>query len=552
MPELIFYQKGEALFRFPVRSSSTQIGRSPECDITLGGETISRIQFILYEYEGSYLLKNVGKQKALIHGNPFESTPLHNEDRVSLEEWEIVFSSEESPQWNYDETYVSKAGGEGTQLINSSLDQGILHSDRIQLKISEPCKPVRMYPIQQEVTTLGKAPSCDVALTDSFASDVHCKILVRGNRILLFDLNSTNGSLINGVRVREADLEEGQEIQIGKTKIGIELVAEDRKIEPIEADAFGPIIGQSIPMREMYHVIQQIAPTDATVCILGETGSGKELVARSIHDVSTRSMKPWIALNCGAISRELIESELFGHEKGAFTGAHQQRKGAFEQAHGGTLFLDEVGELSLNLQPALLRVLETGRFRRVGGNQEISVDVRVICATHRDLAQKVKEGLFREDLFFRLYVFPIYLPALRELREDILLIANHFLKTMAPRGRKIQLSSEAAHYLESLEWRGNVRELKNVIQRALVLAKSDVLEISDLTSPGFSSSRSQTPASFPFSNSSNLENLQKEIILRELRSNEGNRSAAAKALGIAKSTLYEKIKKYGIEENVGR
>ena len=269
-------------------------------------------------------------------------------------------------------------------------------------------------------------------------------------------------------------------------------------------------------------------------------------MARALHDLSPRQLKPFVALNCGAISRELIESELFGHEKGAFTGAHQQRKGVFEQADGGTLFLDEIGELSLDLQSSLLRVLEIGKLRRVGGNQEISVDVRVLCATHRDLTSEVKEGKFREDLFFRLFVFPIFLPPLRNRREDILLLANRFLEEISPKGKKLKLSPDAIRYLESQEWRGNVRELKNRIQRAIVLTREGEIHLEQVKLPQTPSSSQDRPLLESLPSVSTLQEIEKQAILRELRVQGDNRLAAAKALGIAKSTLYEKLRQYGI------
>jgi pSer/pThr/pTyr-binding forkhead associated (FHA) protein len=452
MPELIFYQKGEALLRFPLTGATTQIGRGPECDIPLAGETISRRQLTLFESQGAFFAKNVGQAPAQLNGALFESSPLKNGDRICLENWEIVFSGTPAP-WSDDDTYVSRAGSERTALMHPSYSEGRLLAEKISLKIREPNGTPRDFLLTQEVTTVGKGASCDLKLQDSFSSETHCKILLQGNRILLYDLNSTNGSFVNGVKVKEAELKEGQTITLGKTELLLTLNPEEKEIEPLASESFGPLVGRSEAMRRLYGLIQQVAPTDATVCILGETGTGKELVARSLQALSLRKLKPFVALNCGAISRELIESELFGHEKGAFTGAHQQRKGAFEQAHGGTLFLDETGELPLDLQPSLLRVLETGKLKRVGGNSEISVDVRVICATHRDLAERVKEGRFREDLFFRLYVFPVFLSPLRERREDILLLAQHFLKSLAPPGKKLSLSVEASRSLESREWR---------------------------------------------------------------------------------------------------
>jgi DNA-binding NtrC family response regulator len=535
--------------RFPLGRGTTKIGRDSECDITLAGETLSRIHLLLFESEGSYFAKNIGRTPLQHNGKIVESAPLQEGDRLNLADWEITFSHENDVDWSRDETYVSHAAGEGTQLLHASVCEGRLVADRISLKIREPQKAPRVHNIHQEVTTLGKGPTCDIRLSDSYCSDLHCKLIVKGGRILIFDVNSTNGTFVNDVRVKEADLEEGTIIRVGQTELVLELTPEQKEAKPLEEDTFGPLVGRSQAMRELFRLIQQVAPTPATVCIFGETGTGKELVARALHDLSPRALKPWMALNCGAISRELIESELFGHEKGAFTGAHQQRRGAFEQAHGGTLFLDEIGELPLDLQPNLLRVLETGKLRRVGGNQEIPVDVRILCATHRDLSQLVSHGKFREDLFFRLYVFPLFIPPLRQRREDILLITEHFLRQMTPNGKKVRFTPDGARSLETREWRGNVRELKNTLQRAIILASSGEIGVEHLQLPGsFQPSDSRETPDVSFPNTSNLEQLEREIILRELRAHGGNRLAAAKALGIAKSILYEKLKVYGIQE----
>lgn len=551
MPEIVFFQRGEPLLRFPINRSSLKIGRSPECDVVLAGEAISRVHLMLYQLEGSYLLKNVGKKPFEFQGKPIENLPLKDGNRVRLEDWELLFTQGgEKQAWAEEETYVSRVEGEGTQVLQPSLLASGMEFHFPRLSIQEPNLPSRSFNLQQEVTTLGKGKLCDLVLEDPYCSDTHCKLIIRAGKIVLFDLNSTNGSFVNGVRVREAELEEGIEVRLGQTKLQIEIVSEKKKIEPLAVSSFGPFVGKSPAMQQLYGLIQQVAPTDASVCVIGETGAGKELVARSLHDFSSRRSKPFVALNCGAISRELIESELFGHEKGAFTGAHQQRQGAFEQASGGTLFLDEIGELPLELQPTLLRVLETGKLRRVGASQEISVNVRVVCATHRDLALMVSQGKFREDLFFRLFVFPIFIPPLRDRREDILLLAESFLKAMTPHGKTISLTPEAARYLESQPWKGNVRELKNVIQRGIVLAKNGQIGLSEinLSRPAPPSSMPvESSISEPVASTSNLQELEKQIILRELRVQGGNRAATARALGIAKSTLYEKLKLYGIE-----
>jgi len=552
MAEILLSQGGQTLLRFPLRQTTLKVGRSAECDIILTDEAISRVQLIIYQSEGIYFAKNMGQLPLIVKGKPVESSPFQEGTSLEVGPWQLTYSA--SLENNLlEETYVSQAAGQNTLVVNASyLSHAKTYTaDQLEILVKEPQKTERRYRITQPVTTLGKGRSCDLVLEDSYASEVHAKIVVKENHLSLLDLGSTNGTLVNGVKVREAQLEEGSTLIIGKTQLCLHYLSETKTLEPTKENFLGSIVGSSPSMRELYRVLLQVAPTEATVCILGETGTGKELVARSIHDLSPRHLKPWVAINCGAISRELIQSELFGHEKGAFTGAQQQRIGVFEQAKGGTLFLDEIGELPLDLQATLLRVLETGKLRRVGGNQDISVDVRVVCATHRDLSLKVKEGAFREDLFFRLYVFPVLIPPLRERKEDIILLAQHFLKTMLPAGKKLRFNEEANRYLESQVWRGNVRELKNIVQRAIVLATGPEIGKKELESPAsLFPEPEEALSSFPLNSiptQSNLQNLEKEMILRELRVHEGNRQAAARALGIAKSTLYEKLKSYGIK-----
>ncbi|MBF0492300.1 MAG: sigma 54-interacting transcriptional regulator [Deltaproteobacteria bacterium] len=541
MPELIFSKGGQSLLRFPLDSTSTRIGRSGDCEITLTEDQISREQIAIYFVEGIYLLKNIGKAPLYYDSKPIQSKPLKPSDRFHLFDWEILFSTENTEE-NFDETYVSVAG-EGTQVMELAQANGKCISSFFEFLIQEPGKNSRTFRLSQEVTTVGKKRSCDLLLEDSFCSEVHAKIILRQGKIRVLDLGSTNGTFINGVKIKEAELEDDARLKLGQTELSLNQVLKEEKIRPLEVSSFGPMVGKSNAMRELYAMIQRVAATEATACVLGETGVGKELVARAVHDLSGRRLKPFVALNCGAISRELIESELFGHEKGSFTGAQQQHHGVFEQANGGTLFLDEMGELPLHLQPSLLRVLETGKIRRVGGTQEIPVNVRIVCATHRDLTQAVREGRFREDLFFRLYVFPLLIPALRERREDISLIAAHFVKQMSPPGKSLQLAASANSFLEIQNWPGNVRELKNVIQRAVVLCAGDLIQAEDLKSFGFASA---TSSSNPVPSSASLQEMEKQAILRELKSNGNNRTAAARALGIAKSTLYEKLRLYEI------
>ena len=303
---------------------------------------------------------------------------------------------------------------------------------------------------------------------------------------------------------------------------------------------FENIIAKSSRMQQVIEAIKVVATSNATVLITGETGTGKELVARAIHSQSPRRGKPFVAVSCAALPESLLESELFGHEKGSFTGAYAQKKGRFEFAHRGTLFLDEIGEMSANIQVHLLRVLEEKEFSRVGGNEPTKVDVRVISATNREIKEAVSKGQFREDLYYRLNVVNIELPPLRERREDIPLLAHLFLKKFALENNKeiSGFSAEATDFLLRYDWPGNVRELENAIERAVILAQKPAIGIDDLPQ--------QTPVAQSLTLEKNLRQVEKNHIMNVLVQSRGNYTEAAKALGISRMTLYNKAKAYGI------
>ncbi len=309
---------------------------------------------------------------------------------------------------------------------------------------------------------------------------------------------------------------------------------------------FHDLLSKNPRMAELFELVRGVASQRSTVLIQGESGTGKELVARAIHFSGERGSRPFVAVSCAALAESLLESELFGHEKGAFTGALAQRKGKFELADGGTIFLDEIGDVSPKLQVDLLRVLQERRFFRVGGTSEVQVDVRVIAATHRELAAEVREGRFREDLYYRLNVINVHIPPLRERREDVPLLAQEFLDRLAHElGREVNaISDEALRALIDYDWPGNVRELENSIERALVSCKAGVLTAEDF---GFlrKGSRAES-AGLGLPPGLTLEELERQYITATLQDCRGNVKAAAEALGIDRSTLYEKIKRYEI------
>jgi len=331
----------------------------------------------------------------------------------------------------------------------------------------------------------------------------------------------------------------------------------EAELEIAPQERFGPIIGRSRSINEIYRLIQHLKDSLATVLIQGESGTGKELIARSIHQNSQRSSNVFMAINCGAIPATLIESELFGHERGAFTGAVCQKKGKFEAAHGGTLFLDEIGELDKDLQVKLLRVLQEKEFQRVGGNANLKTDVRIIAATSRDLKAAMQQGEFREDLYYRLNVVPIDAPSLRDRIEDIPLLLDHFFQNIAGAMQRSvpQLTEEAQRALIHYSYPGNVRELANMVERLLVTCRNGKIDRRDLpleirAEAGQGSSSTECLREFP-DGGFPLKDVERELILKTLEKTSGNKLAAAKMLGITRRLLYLRLCEYQLSEPHG-
>ncbi|MGA8871187.1 MAG: sigma-54 dependent transcriptional regulator [Candidatus Acidiferrales bacterium] len=319
------------------------------------------------------------------------------------------------------------------------------------------------------------------------------------------------------------------------------------------------IVWASAVMREVMAQVEHVAASETRVCIRGETGTGKELIARTLHEKSPRHGGPFISLNCAAIPAELMESELFGHEKGSFTGAASRHAGKFEQAHRGTLFLDEIGDMPLGMQAKLLRVLEEGEIERVGGDRPFAVDVRVVVATHRNLEEQVRQGTFREDLYHRVFVFPIALPPLRERREDIRVLAEHFSRQLGEQNhwKPKTLSAGAMEALERYAWPGNVRELRNVIERVLLLASGDTVEAATVEralpqGAGALGAAGSAAEEATGALAQRVETFERETLLAELKRNHHHMTNTAKALGLERSHLYKKCQQLGIDLRVVR
>ncbi len=309
-----------------------------------------------------------------------------------------------------------------------------------------------------------------------------------------------------------------------------------------EVDRLGLLLGASAPMQAVYEMLTRVAPTDATVFLIGESGTGKDLAAQTLHHLSRRAKAPFLPLNCGAITPTLIESELFGHERGSFTGANRLHKGYFERAHGGTLFLDEISEMPIELQEKLLRVLETDAFMRIGGDRPVEVDVRVFAATNRDPHKAVADGKLREDLLYRLSVFPVQMPPLRDRGDDIDLLADYFLDELnRQQGTDKRFTEEARERLHSHAWPGNVRELKNVIHRAYIMAEE---EICPRCLPHELGGDSGTGRSLHFTVGCSIEEVEKRLILATLELHGGNKRKTADVLGVSLKTLYNRLNAY--------
>jgi len=308
---------------------------------------------------------------------------------------------------------------------------------------------------------------------------------------------------------------------------------------------FGEIIGDSAAMQPVYRTIKKLSKSDSTVIIYGESGAGKELVARSIHKAGLRKERSFVRVNCGALAEGLLESELFGHEKGSFTGALKQKKGRFELADNGTIFLDEIGDIPLNAQVKLLRLLQEQEFERVGGEETLKVDVRVIAATNKDLKKEIAAGRFREDLYYRLYIIPIYLPSLRERKSDIPLLLEHFIQKMKRHLNlpELNISGQAQKALVQYDWPGNIREFENLIERLAVLCENNTIEVSDLPFGSSEGKSVQLPVG-SFNLNESLQTVERQLLRQAMEKSKGVKTEAARLLGIKTSALYYKLEKY--------
>jgi transcriptional regulator with GAF, ATPase, and Fis domain len=403
-------------------------------------------------------------------------------------------------------------------------------------------------------TVIGTHESADFRLTDPTVSRFHCEIELTGGKPIVRDLASLNGTVVGGVQVLAAHLSPGARLALGQTQLMFEPRSDRAKLPISTREHFGRLVGRSAPMRRVFKLLEQAATSDATVLLEGETGTGKEVAAESLHQASSRAERPFVVVDCGAIPPDLLESELFGHERGAFTGAVGQRAGAFEEAHGGTIFLDEIGELPLDLQPKLLRALDKREIKRIGSNKYSPVDVRVIAATNRDLKREVNEKRFRPDLFYRLAVVRVRVPPLRERLEDLSDLAGSLLEGLEAHypGETASLLSPAfIAEIGRQEWPGNVRELRNYLERCLALRAPPSVPSHRLAAPGTPPSGSiedLADAGRPLKIARErwTRMLERHYLEDMLRRNGDNVAAAARAAEVDRMHFYRLLWRHGI------
>jgi DNA-binding NtrC family response regulator len=402
--------------------------------------------------------------------------------------------------------------------------------------------------------TVGADPRCDIWLQDRGVSRTHAEFRLQEGRAWVRDLGSRNGTTLDGVRVTEAELQLGSVVSLGETPLALYPRWHVREVDPSSAQHFGDLYGSSLAMRQVFAILERVAGSHATVLVEGESGTGKELVARSLHQASARAKKPYVVFDCTTVTKDLAESELFGHTKGAFSGAIAERDGAFRQADGGTIFLDELGELPLDLQPKLLRVLESGEIRRVGDSQHRKVDVRVVAATHRDLHAEARRGRFRSDLLYRLSVVRVQLPSLRARPEDIAVLTERLLAGQLAEGSRVE--GRNLERLMCYSWPGNVRELRNVLTRAVALAPQREGQVSfeDLVFNLASDATSPTTLGYcfpgvdrhlPYKEAKQLllSQFDDEYVQALLRRHAGNITQAAQAADLSRKHVYALLRR---------
>jgi DNA-binding NtrC family response regulator len=533
--ELVFQKDGRSILHLRLDRAEVCIGSNPTNDVVVPDPSVPELAALLIDRGAKrYRLRDLTSGKLAVNKKPIEGdeADLEDGDTIGIGPFDLVLQIRGDEQQA--RARISRTAVLGQEETGGG-DAAIVYAG--EKRVVSTSRPFN----------IGGDEDNDLVVEDEFVSTFHCRITSQNGRWFIRDLGSTNGTLVNGLKVREAELPSPATIRVGRAEVAFETARPEASRPKVEKSPSGAgllygMIAVSDEMRRVLSIVGRLADAKEPVLVMGESGCGKELVARALHDQSQRAQKPYLALNCSAFTSALIESDLFGHTKGAFTGAVSDKAGAFEATDGGTLFLDEIGELPLELQPKLLRALESAVIRRVGGTREIKVDTRIIAATHRNLEELVDAGEFREDLFHRLFVLSISLPPLRDRTDDILPLARHFLAVQAP-DRKLKLDEEVEKALVDYAWPGNIRELRNIIVRSILMTDDDIITKDDLqfSKDAFSSRSKDARGSIR-----ELESEERQKMIDALDQTEGNRAEAARILGISKSTFHDRLKRYGI------
>ncbi len=532
MPHLSFHEDSRPLFVHLLKAGRTVIGRSDRCDVALPSESVSRVHCLLERRLDGYWLSDRSRHGTRVNGATVESWQLADGDEIVIGVYTCRFEMQDHGTLSQPTATRPVMPAIHEELVTVSEEH--FAAGRAEIRFTRGPLEGRAMLLQQVRTSMG-GPGATIPLDASLPrSALHVRV-VRGRAMIE---PADAACFLAGIRVREiTPVLPGEEVRVGDHAFAVTVTTVE---ESPRCEGFGEMVGRSEPMRRMFGILMRIAAHEAPVLLTGESGTGKELAARGIHDASPRSEGPFVAVNCAAIAETLVESELFGHEKGAFTGAAQRQDGAFHRAAGGTLFLDEVGELRLEAQAALLRALESGEVRRVGGSAPEFPDCRVVAATNRNLGERVAEGAFREDLYFRLAVLTVRLPSLRQRPDDLGIVARVLLERAHPGAI---LTDDAVIALQSYNWPGNVRELRNVLTRAFVMT-GRVIAAENLTFNPWAFEGE--PHSVPQPTRRGEEPERKQILDALKRAN-GNRTHAANLLNIPRSSLLYKMKRLRID-----
>lgn len=536
MPARLIVRRGpQALLEYALRPGRVLIGRSDSCDLVIPDPGVSRTHCVLSGNEDGWSLRDRSRHGTVVNGQAVrDSVSLTEGTLLQMGAFVLEFTSKGAHQPPTSSHILPGVPAE--QLVAPDVvERAVLVVE------SGPNQGLRV-PLNRSRVRIGGAGTDGVVLQDPALVPAHLTLeLARGRPMLV---PAAGAAVLDGERITgRTPLWPGERVRIGDTELSVTtdlFQAEDS----VRSAAFGEMVSGSPVMQRTFAMLRRVARHNAPVLLFGESGTGKELASRGLHDNSPRAEGPFVAINCGAITEALFESELFGHEKGSFTGASQRRDGAFHKAHKGTLLLDEIGELPEAAQVKLLRTLETGEVRRVGSHEVSYPDVRLVAATNRDLQKEVAAGRFRADLFFRLAVLPVRLPALRERPADLPIIARTLAQRMAA---GVSISPEAMAVIQGHSFPGNVRELRNVLTRAYVLGGSVILPEFIQFSPW--SYDALPPTAVPQVSEPNnaLVDSEKALLQSSSQRHGGNRSAMSRELGIARSTLIYKLRKYGLE-----